>query len=59
MPPTKSDERLDRVERAIAQLVSADRAGFGWRPEHNNQPELAAIRDEQFEKIQREKVTTV
>jgi hypothetical protein len=49
-------QRLDRIERAIAQLASAARVGFGWRPHANGQVELVEIINEQREKIEREKV---
>jgi hypothetical protein len=48
-------DRLNRIERCIAQLATGLRQGVGWRPEQNFQDELAELRDEQFEAIQREK----
>jgi len=49
--PTETEKRLDRIERAIAQLASAMRVMGGWRPQQNNQHELQAILDEQREAI--------
>jgi hypothetical protein len=51
-------QRLDRIELTLAQIATALQLTVGWRPESNFQPELGAIRDEQLEAIQREKVTS-
>jgi hypothetical protein len=43
----KSDkQRLDRTERAIAQLASGLRVTGGWKPRANNQTALAEILEE-------------
>jgi hypothetical protein len=44
-------ERLDRIERAIAQIASALRQCSGWHPARNGQPELQAILDQEREAI--------
>ena len=48
-------QRLDRLERSVAQLASALRIAAGWRPEANGQNELAAITDEQRALIEAER----
>jgi hypothetical protein len=53
-----TNERLDRIERAIAQIVTALEVTVAWRPEHNFQATLGEIRNEQLEAIRQEKTTT-
>jgi hypothetical protein len=59
-----TSERLDAIEaeqrrqhKAIAQLASAARIGFGWKPSANNQVELQEILSEAQDEVQRERVS--
>jgi hypothetical protein len=44
-------ERLDRIERGLAQVATAMRQCVGWHPGHNGQREWQEILDEQREQI--------
>ena len=41
--PTKTEQRLDAIEHAIAQLAEAARVGFGWVPDARGQATLAKV----------------
>jgi hypothetical protein len=53
-----TNDRLDRIERAIAQIVTALEITVAWRPEPNFQAELGEIRTEQLQAIERSKAIT-
>ena len=48
-------QRLDRIERAIAQLASGLRITGGWKPRANNQTALAEILEEAQTAVERER----
>jgi hypothetical protein len=50
--PTETEKRLDRIERAIAQLAHAVKVTGGWKPRHNGQDELAEILEEQQQALE-------
>jgi hypothetical protein len=41
--PTETEQRLDRIELAVAQLAAAMRQTVAWRPEQQGQETLARI----------------
>jgi hypothetical protein len=49
-------QRLDRIERAIAQIASALQVTVGYRSASNGAHALSAIHDEQRQAIERERV---
>ena len=52
---TAVETKIDRLERAVAQLASALRVCSGWRPSEHGQAELDAILTEARELIELER----